>query len=192
MNRALVVVAAALAACSSDRSLLDDVRVDEVDEIDEIEIPARPIEHRLTCGDVTAIWRGERIDGRYDHYDSLWLEPAGRAAVRISADDESELDSFDIFSPGGKHVLVPTSRWGPYHIVATSRIAAYLDGAKPDHVLAGERDPDSISGTGVFHDGKWISNDEVSYQWGCCDPPVLTRYRLDGTSSSTLAPSNRL
>lgn len=156
----------------------------------EVELPARPIEYRLTCGQTTAIWRGNRYDEEWDKYDSLWLELPGRAPVRVSRDDAPELDSFDIFSPDCSHVLLLKSRYGPYHIVATSRLAAYLDGGKPDHVLAGERDPDSISGTGVFHDGGWISSDEVGYEWGCCDPPVFTRYKLDGTSSSKMAPSH--
>jgi hypothetical protein len=187
LKSALVAVAV-LAACSSDRSPLDDVARRSPAHAEEIEIPARPIEHRLSCGDVTAIWHGERIDGRYDHYDSLSLQLKGRPPVRMT-DDEPELASFDIFSPDCKHVLLLKSRYGPYHVVATSRLAAYLDGAKPDHVLAGERDPEGISGTGVFHDGGWISNDEVGYEWGCCDPPVLTRYKLDGTSSSKLTVS---
>jgi hypothetical protein len=178
-----------LFACSRDREPARKTPPAIAPPAQEIEIPARPIEHRLSCGGVTAIWRGERIDGRYDHYASMWLEVKGRAPTRVTADDDPELQSFDIFSPDCKHVLILRSRWGPYHVVATTRVAAYLDGAAPDHVLAGQRDPDSISGTGVFHDGGWIANDEVGYEWGCCDPPVFTRYKLDGTTRSSMAPS---
>ncbi|HTL33441.1 MAG TPA: hypothetical protein VL326_09960 [Kofleriaceae bacterium] len=191
MRRALVAVGLLVACSRGDHHPSHKSSAPAEKTVEEIEVPARPIEHRMSCGNVTAIWRGERIDGRYDHYDSMWLEVRGRAPVEVTADDSPELATFDVFSPDCKHVLILRSRSGPYHIVATARVAAYLDGAKPDHVLAGERSSDGITGSGVFHDGGWISNDEVGYQWGCCDPPVFTRYKLDGTSTSKLAPPMR-
>lgn len=86
--------------------------------------------------------------------------------------------SFDIFSPDCKHVLLLYSHNGPYHIVRTARLAEYLRGGKPAHVLAGKPDRKGVTGTGVFHDGAWLSNNEVSYQWGCFDPPITTRFKL--------------
>jgi len=105
-----------------------------------------PVEHRMICGDVTAIWRGHREVVRANYQ--------------------------------RKHVLLLKSRYGPYHVVRTDRLRAYLRGAKPDHVLDGVKDPNGITGTGVFRAGGWVSSDEIAYTWGCCDPPITTRFWL--------------
>jgi hypothetical protein len=172
----------ALVACSNSREQPHDrpavvERAPVQADAASIDAPPTPIEHRAVCGDVTAIWRGERDEG-FDVYTELWFQrgaaPQQKAPIELEGPDKE----FDIFSPDCKNVLLLQSRNGPYHIVAASRLDAYLRGGKPDHVLAGEPDPEGITGTGVFHDGAWISNHEVVYQWGCCDPPIVTRFKL--------------
>lgn len=138
-----------------------------------------PIEHRVTCGAVTAIWRGERDEG-LDKYSELWFELAsGKPPVQATTGDMFATDwAFDIFSPDCKHVLLLQSHTGPYHIVQARRLADYLRGGKPDHLLAGTPDPKGVTGTGVFHAGAWVSTTEVTYQWGCCDPPIVATFKL--------------
>lgn len=132
-----------------------------------------PIEHRETCGDLTAIWRGTH-DG-FDLYSELSFQrgkaPPQKAPIEIGPDT-----SFQIFPPDCKHVLLHASHQGPYHIVTTARLDAYLRGGAPDHILAGEPDPKGISGAGAIHDGMWTANDEVRYEWGCCDPPMVSHF----------------
>jgi hypothetical protein len=136
------------------------------------------IEHESRCGNVRAVWRGERSEG-IEAYETLTIEiPASKAWTLSLEDIPRDAWSFDIFSPDCKHVLLLQSRLGPYHVVRTDRLAEYAAGGKPDYVLAGEPDPKGVTGTGNFHDGVWVSNSEVTYQWGCCDPPITTRFKL--------------
>lgn len=148
-------------------------------EPDRRDAAASPVEHRERCGDVTAIWRGERDDG-HDLFEELWFEIGhGARPLRMPTGDLSFSDwSFGVFSPDCRHVLLLYSHEGPYHVVRTARLASYLTTGKPDFILEGKPDPRGVTGTGVFHDGAWISNTEVSYQWGCCDPPIVTRFVL--------------
>jgi hypothetical protein len=146
---------------------------------------ARAVEHRVTCGGVTAIWTGEN-DGDFDRWTKLELaivpapEPAIDGHTRVVTRDLADHDevAFDIFSPDCRRVLLLQSRYGPFHVVRTHELAAYLEGAPPERVLRGTPDPAGITGTGVFRGGGWISNTEVAFTWGCCDPPITTRVVL--------------
>lgn len=136
------------------------------------------ITHEERCPGVRAVWTGDRTDG-YEHYKRLRLEiEGGKRRTRDIEKFDSDTRGFGIFSPDCKRVLLLQSRMGPFHIVRVSRLAAYADGAEPDHVLAGEPSEDGISGTGVFRRGAWVSNTEVSYTWGCCEPAITTRFVL--------------
>ncbi|MEZ4401413.1 MAG: hypothetical protein R3B06_15415 [Kofleriaceae bacterium] len=135
---------------------------------------AAPIEHRVTCGDVTAIWQGVRVDGR-DEYDRLAFVVPGQATPLPFPHGEMYPPywSFDIFAPGCGHVLLLRSYTGPYDVVATPRLAAFLRGAAPDHVLAGRPGE-----AGAVTGGAWVDATHVRYQWGCCDPPVAMEFAL--------------
>ena len=140
-----------------------------------------PIAHEEHCGAVKATWRGEHDpSNNYDAYTSLTIEVAGRVQpwTQDLLEIATEARTPSLFSPDCQHVLLLTTREGPFHIIKTERMAAYLDGAKPDYVLSGEKDPKGITGTGVFRSGGWVSNREVAYTWGCCDPPVTTKFVL--------------
>jgi hypothetical protein len=73
--------------------------------------------------------------------------------------------TFDIFSPDGKWVLLLQDRFGPYHVVATSHLADYLEGkAKPDKVVTVPR-PEGQQA--LVHSGAhWVSPSEIEYQVG--------------------------
>lgn len=73
--------------------------------------------------------------------------------------------TFDVFSPDGKWVLLLQDRFGPYHVVATSRLADYLQGkAQPDKVVTVPR-PAGQQAL-VHSQGRWISPTEIEYQVG--------------------------
>ncbi len=152
---------------------------------DEPDSKPVPVEHRMTCGDLTAIWRGHREYGHasYQHMSFQWGTGKTHGST-VAVSENVEVDGTAIFSPDCKHVLLPKSRYGPYHIVRSDRLRAYLRGAKPDHVLDGVKDPRGITGTGTFDGGSWISDDEVAYSWGCCDPHIISRYRLSTRTST--------
>lgn len=143
-------------------------------------------DRKVTCGDVIAIYRPKLVDGiptynlRFEHQGkkSKWLELQNR------------VEDFDLFSPDCSRVMLLKSRYGPVDVVSVKRLDAYLHGAKPDFVLTGDRSTDGITSTGVFRDGSWLSNDEVAYTWGCCDPPITTTYTLStGKKRRQFAPS---
>lgn len=73
--------------------------------------------------------------------------------------------TFDIFSPDGKWVLLLQDRFGPYHVVATARLADYLQGkAPPDKVVTVPR-PEGQQAL-VHSKGRWVSPTEIEYQVG--------------------------
>ena len=171
-----VVVLVVVAGCH--RSISDENSPAAPAPRPEPVLAPRVLEHRVTCGRVTAIWRGNADDG-FDVYDSLAFEIGGRTRkFRGELVGHGESFTFDIFSPDCRRVMLLQSRLGPYHVVRTDQLAAYLDGAPPEYVLAGERDPAGITGTGVFRDGGFINDNEVGYTWGCCDPPITTTVKL--------------
>lgn len=73
--------------------------------------------------------------------------------------------SFDVFSPDGKWVLLLQDRFGPFHLVSTKNLKAYLQGkAPPDKVLGAEVAPNEAAL--VHHDAKWVSAKEIEYKVG--------------------------
>lgn len=144
----------------------------------------QPVVHEQHCGDVKATWHRDRADDGTDHWDSLVIAVDGHARTWTQdlTDFAPDARTTDLFSPDCQHLLLLTSRTGPYHIIRTDRMAAYLDGAQPDFTLAGERTPlpdgEGFAGAGVFQGGGWLSNTKVAYTWGCCDPPVTTEFEL--------------
>jgi hypothetical protein len=141
---------------------------------------AKAIEHEERCQGARAIWRGERT--AYDVYRTFSLEVAGVPRPWTRELDGSDGDKpFKLFSPDCKRILLLQTELGPFHIVRVDRLDKYLAGEPPDHVLAGEVDPSVASGTGVFRRGVWLSNTEVAYTWGCCEPPITTKFTLPDT-----------
>lgn len=73
--------------------------------------------------------------------------------------------SFDIFSPDGKWVALLQDRFGPYHLISTSKLADYLQGkTTPDKVVTVPRNAGEQA---LVHSGAhWISPTELEYQVG--------------------------
>jgi len=145
---------------------------------ERVESP-KPYVHEETCGGVKATWRGEQRNAAV-LYRSLSLEIPGAAKpwTRDLLEFAAGAQTPELFSPDCRHALLLVRRDGPYHIVRTDRLAAYVAGGPPDYELAGEPDPQGITGTGVFQGAAWISNTEVAYTWGCCDPPITTHFKI--------------
>ena len=132
------------------------------------------IVHVETCPGVRATWRGTRADGN-DRYSTLTVANGGKP-ITIDLEDVPRANwSFSIFSPDCQRVLLLLSRGGPYHVVRLDHLSRYAAGEPPELELHGKPDPTSGTGAGNLRDGTWISNTEISYAWGCCDPPTLER-----------------
>lgn len=159
MNRFLVI---SLVACSSKAA--------------QPPLADGPLSREERCPGVRAVWTGTRSDG-YEHYERLTLELAGGKRWTLDI-EEHDSPGFGVFSPDCQRVLLLQSRMGPFHVLRLTRLAAYVDGAPPDYVLAGEPSEDGVSGTGVFRHGAWLSSREIAYTWGCCEPAITTRFML--------------
>lgn len=146
----------------------------------QVERPAPPsepraIEHVEGCPRAHAKWQGTRDEGNVT-YSMLTLTAEGAKPIRIDLEDVPRANwSFSIFSPDCQRVLLLLSRGGPYHVVRLDHLARYAAGEPPELELHGKPDPISGTGVGNLRDGTWISNTEISYAWGCCDPPTVER-----------------
>ena len=146
----------------------------------QVERPASPtgpraIEHVEGCPGARATWHGARDDGN-DTYSTLTLSADGSKPIKIDLEDVPRANwSFSIFSPDCKRVLLLLSRGGPYHVVRLDHLARYAAGEPPELELHGNPDAKAGVGAGNLRDGSWNSNTEISYAWGCCDPPTVER-----------------
>ena len=72
--------------------------------------------------------------------------------------------SSELRSPDGRWLFLPQDHYGPFHIVAVERVAAYLQGAAPDHVLGHQ----SAEGESAWvHAGAgWTGESTFSYRAG--------------------------
>ena len=102
----------------------------------------------------------------------------GVRALRFAFEDGSSIDftprgqlfftdwRFDILSPDGQHLLLLQDRYGPYHVVRTDGLRAYLDGGDPDWSF-GYENPD---GSAWIHEAaQWSSDTEILYSAGLSD-----------------------
>ncbi len=74
---------------------------------------------------------------------------------------------FEIVSPDGGWVVLPQDHYGPYHVVATQRLGAYLSGGKADHVLH-QKPTAENAGAWVHADARW-DGQAVTYKAGLTD-----------------------
>jgi len=73
---------------------------------------------------------------------------------------------FDILSPDGQHLLLLQDRYGPYHVVRTDGLAAYLGGGDPGWSF-GYENPE---GSAWVHEAaQWSSATEILYSAGLSD-----------------------
>jgi hypothetical protein len=144
-----------------------------------VELAETPITHVASCPGVRATWSGVHTNDS-DRFTTLRLDIDGATKpITYDLEDIPSADwSFDIFSPDCHHVLLLQSRQGPYHVIAIARLARYAAGARPDFILSPKQDPRTETGHGNLSDGVWVSNSEVAYTWGCCDPHVTEHFVL--------------
>lgn len=172
MRVAILVVAA---ACSSKKAEAPIVSTTPKDALPRDAGPT-PIQHVEQCPGARATWTGERED-EHDFYSTLTVTADG-APKPLAIDLENIPSgnwSFQIFSPDCQRVLLLLSSLGPFHIVRVDHLARYLAGEPPEFVLQGKSQDPEI-GAGNHRDGRWASNTEVTWAWGCCDPPVYERF----------------
>ena len=85
--------------------------------------------------------------------------------------------NLDIFSSDGAYVFLLQDEYGPYHIVATVKLKAYLTaGAKPDYVV-----PESLAENKAPHaysDGHWVSARCIEFTASCCGSREKQTYTL--------------
>ena len=84
--------------------------------------------------------------------------------------------NLDVFSPDGAYVLLLQDEYGPYHIIATSRLKQYLNGtAKPDYVV-----PDTAPGSEphTYSNGHWLSTHSIEFTESCCGSSEKQTYTL--------------
>jgi len=73
---------------------------------------------------------------------------------------------FDVLSPDAQHVLLLQDRYGPYHVVRTDGLVAYLEGGEPAWSF-GYRD--SEGSAWVHEAAQWSSDREILYSAGLTD-----------------------
>jgi hypothetical protein len=132
------------------------------------------------AGGVTAHWRGHTPeDGEPAAYatEAIVFSFASDGKERLFDPAGTLVGSdirFDVFSPDCKHVLLLQDRFGPYHLVATARLADYLDGkGPPDKAFDSGYETSAL----VHHSAAWLSNDELEFRAGG-ETDMVLRYRV--------------
>jgi hypothetical protein len=145
--------------------------------------PALPPEIKtVTSGPVTAHFGAEKPDDGSSSYwvKALWFTFAHDDGVYPFKPQGTLFFSdwrFDIFSPDGVHVALLQDRFGPYHVVPTARLKAYLRGrALPDEIVGQKRKTGELAA--VHEDGHWLSNQEFRYTLVCCGTPEVKTHRV--------------
>lgn len=157
--------------------------------------------HEMTAGDITAHFGGDvsLLDDRTETSGGSEPTDAGAKRLAVTAlwftfagDAEHYLFeptgtltfsdwTFDVFSPDGRYVLLLQDRFGPYHVVRTDHLKAYLTRRQgPDHVIMG-RGPGDIAA--VHDNAKWVSSQTIEYQLTCCGTVETARFELPPAGS---------
>ncbi|MEE8516847.1 MAG: tetratricopeptide repeat protein [Alphaproteobacteria bacterium] len=136
----------------------------------------------ITSGPVTAHFGAEKPDDGSANYwvKALWFTFAHDDGIYPFKPEGTLFFSdwrFDIFSPDGVHVALLQDRFGPYHVVPTARLKAYLRGrAQPAAIVGQKRKTGEIAA--VHEDGHWLSTQEFQYTLTCCGTSKVKTHRL--------------
>ena len=85
--------------------------------------------------------------------------------------------TFDLLSPDRNHLLLLQDHYGPYHIISFAHLAKYLDGyGQPDYSVDWQF-PES-NADAVLSQGRWLTNDVISFSAECCGTAAALVYRL--------------
>lgn len=134
------------------------------------------------CGDVTAEWLGHLPEASapksYGTEGLRFRLPSGV----ISFEPQGQLTfsdwSFEVFSPDCAWVLLLQDSAGPYHLVATEQLGAYLRHEGPPAAVL-QRPPQSSAA--IHHQQRWLSATELEFFASCCGG-------VEVYQSSTLTP----
>ncbi|HCX88569.1 MAG TPA: hypothetical protein DG761_11145 [Gammaproteobacteria bacterium] len=85
--------------------------------------------------------------------------------------------AFGLVSPDHNHLLLLQDHYGPYHIISFAHLAQYLDGhGEPDYLVDWQF-PES-SADAVLSQGRWLTNDLISFSAECCGTKAALIYKL--------------
>lgn len=136
----------------------------------------------VTSGPITAHFGAEKPDDGSSNYwvKALWFTFAQDDGIYPFKPTGTLFFSdwrFDIFSPDGVHVALLQDRFGPYHLVPTARLKAYLRGRGQPAAIVGQK---RITGepTAVHEDGRWLSSQEFQYTLTCCGISKVKTHRV--------------
>lgn len=137
--------------------------------------------YSISSGMVTAHFGGEKPEGDFPlkyGVTHLWFTFAGDDQTYVFPPHDFDalhwqLES--VFSPDGRYTLLLVNN-APYHVVATTRLKAYLTGAKPDYVVDGLR-INSIGG--VQEKAKWTSAQSFEFSFGCCASEQIMKFDIE-------------
>ena len=160
--------------------------------------PALPPEIKtVTAGDVTAHFGGEKQPDAPLRFgvQALWFSFRGDDAVYpFKPEGVSFWEwNLDIFSPDGKYVLLLQDRYGPYHVVRTSRLKDYLRGrAKADEIVgqmakaveAKSTEPMAVEAAAIHEDARWLSATSFRYVESCCGHRLIKTHSLQSMVGS--------
>lgn len=151
----------------------------------------------ITAGEVTAHYRGEKPPDAPPRFgaEALWFSFKGDDAVYpFKPEGVSFWEwNLDIFSPDGKYVLLLQDRYGPYHVVRTSRLKDYLRGrAKADEIVgqmakaveAKSTEPMAVEAAAIHEDARWLSATSFRYVESCCGHRLIKTHSLQSMAGS--------
>lgn len=138
------------------------------------EVPVDGALHALGCGPVTAIWTGnadalealpqpapksfgvESLAFRFADGSTKGFAPTGQVFFNDWR--------FDIFAPDCLTVALQVDHYGPYHLVKTAELRAYLEGKAKPVVVQALNEKTSM----VHADGRWVTPESFEFTASCC------------------------
>lgn len=191
---ALLVAGVSLgSACTPWERLGDAAGEAEVERVEPFTAPAAEgasllIERRSADGSIVAEWWGEppSADPNASPFpleygvQALWFRFAGDPG-RYRFEPRGTLFfsdwRTDLFAPDGARVVLLQDRFGPYHVVASERLPAYLRGeAEPDLEIAWEA-ATPTSFVPVHGAIRWLGPRTIEVHYGS-ETPEWRRYEL--------------
>jgi hypothetical protein len=127
------------------------------------------------AGDASAFFYGKPIDLAPPEYGTEQLrfrfkDDKREYAFKPRGDLFSSDWSLDIFAPGEQFIALLQDRYGPYHVMHTGHLKAYLSGERePDWIV---RQPPHEKIGGVHENMKWISPTSLEFTHTCCGDPI--------------------
>ena len=121
------------------------------------------------CGDVTALWTGKPPDGPgplWSFIDTLKFRLADGSERKFApaGNIEPPHTAFELFSPDCSTVALAQDSYGPYHLVPTAELGAYLEGKRAPIVVK----PPAASTAQILTEQHWVSPTRFEFFASCC------------------------